>query len=196
MAQQIEKVAVAAHISAAATGKGAFLTSHGGMAVEQLKDIAANRIIPAAVGAKTFLASQGTSAGERIKSIATEHPVAAAVIGTGAAVVAAPALLSAPALAVAGFSSSGITAGSLAATVQSGIGSVVAGGAFATLQSAGAGGAGLAIVNGVAQGVGVGAATVGGLMGFFGAKSDEKEAAGDETKSNEEREDQTETQDL
>lgn len=51
-------------------------------------------------------------------------------------------------------------------------------------------------MNGVAQGVGVGAATVGGLMGFFGAKGDEKEAAGDETKSNEEQEDQTETQDL
>ncbi|EFY93871.1 hypothetical protein J3459_007627 [Metarhizium acridum] len=194
MAQRIEKVAV--HTGAAATGKGAFLTSHGGVAAEQLMDITANRVIPAAVGAKAFLASHGTSAGERIKNIATEHPVAAAVIGTGAAVVAAPALLSTPALAAAGFSSSGITAGSLAATIHSGIGSVASGSAFATLQSAGAGGASLAIVNGVAQGVGVGAVTLGGLMGYFGGKGDQEEAADDETKSNEEREDQMEAQDL
>lgn len=51
-------------------------------------------------------------------------------------------------------------------------------------------------MNGVAQGVGVCAATAGGLMGFFGAKGDEKEAAGDDIKSDEKREDQTETQDL
>jgi hypothetical protein len=44
------------------------------------------------------------------------------------------------------------TAGTIAAGVQSGIGNVVAGSAFATLQSAAAGGYGVAAVNGVIQG--------------------------------------------
>ena len=41
--------------------------------------------------------------------------------------------------------------GTVAAATQSSIGNVAAGGVFATLQSAGAGGAGLAAVNGVVQ---------------------------------------------
>lgn len=41
--------------------------------------------------------------------------------------------------------------GSLAATAQSVVGNVAAGSTFATLQSAGAGGAGLAVIDGVVQ---------------------------------------------
>ena len=50
--------------------------------------------------------------------------------------------------------------GSTAACVQSGIGSVVAPSLFATLTSAGAGGYGVAVVNGMAQGVGVAVAAM------------------------------------
>lgn len=45
--------------------------------------------------------------------------------------------------------------GSIAAGVQAGIGNVVAGSAFAILQSAGAGGAGAAIVGGAVQAAGI-----------------------------------------
>jgi hypothetical protein len=69
-----------------------------------------------------------------------------------------------------------LSAGSAAAAAHSGIGNVVAGSVFSTLQSAGAGGVGAGVVNGVVQGAGVGAAAaaaggrfvwarVGGLMG-------------------------------
>ena len=54
------------------------------------------------------------------------------VIGTAAATIGAPVVLTA-----AGFSASGIVAGSVAAAVQSSIGSVAAGSTFAVLQSAG-----------------------------------------------------------
>jgi hypothetical protein len=53
--------------------------------------------------------------------------------------------------------------GTVAAAAQSGIGNVAAGSAFAIFQSAGAGGAGLAIVNGAVQGVGVAIAAAGGI---------------------------------
>ena len=87
-------------------------------------------------------------------------------IGAGAGVVigvvtvaAAPVVLSA-----AGFSASGIVAGSVAATAQSAIGNVAAGGVFATLQSVGAVGglsvtaAGATTVTTVAAGAATGAA--------------------------------------
>ncbi|CVK88632.1 uncharacterized protein FMAN_04800 [Fusarium mangiferae] len=77
-----------------------------------------------------------------------------AMIATGAVLAIAPAVAVTPVLAGLGFGAGGIVAGSTAAGIQSGIGSVVAGSTFATLQSAGAGGAGLAVVNGVAQGAG------------------------------------------
>ena len=53
--------------------------------------------------------------------------------------------------------------GTIAAAAQSGMGSVGAGSAFAIFQSAGAGGAGLAIINGAVQGVGAAIAGVGGI---------------------------------
>lgn len=50
--------------------------------------------------------------------------------------------------------------GSAAAGIQAGIGNIAAGSAFAVFQSAGAGGAGLLIINGIVQGIaGVGFAS-------------------------------------
>ena len=85
-----------------------------------------------------------------------------AVVGTAVGVgtvAAAPVVLSA-----AGFSATGIVAGSMAATAQSAIGNVAAGSLFATLQSVGAVGglsataAGATTVTTAATGVAAGAA--------------------------------------
>ncbi|KAL4961439.1 uncharacterized protein BDV14DRAFT_180422 [Aspergillus stella-maris] len=89
---------------------------------------------------------------------ATNNPTLAATTVCSVAVVAAPGLVVAPVLSVLGFGSGGIKAYSLAAGAQSAMGNVAAGSTFATLQSAAAGGYGIAAVNGVAQ---VGGAVVG-----------------------------------
>ncbi|WXC62739.1 hypothetical protein SNK03_008569 [Fusarium graminearum] len=88
---------------------------------------------------------------------------AIATIATGVAIVAVPAIVAGPILGALGFGAAGVAAGSTAAGVQSGIGSVAAGSLFATLQSASAGGYGVAIVHGAVQAVGavVGARGVG-----------------------------------
>lgn len=95
----------------------------------------------------------------------------AAAIVSGVAIIAVPALVAGPLLGILGFGAVGITAGqslevvpcldtftdfsgSAAAGIQSGIGSVVAPGLFATLQSAGAGGYGVAAVHTVVQAAG------------------------------------------
>ncbi|KAF7551608.1 hypothetical protein G7046_g7679 [Stylonectria norvegica] len=83
------------------------------------------------------------------------NPEATVLLGTGAAIVAAPALVAVPALAVSGFRSRGIAKNSLASSTQSAIGTVVAPSVFATLQSAGAGGYGVTAVFGVARCVGL-----------------------------------------
>ncbi|KAF3391361.1 hypothetical protein F1880_007532 [Penicillium rolfsii] len=81
------------------------------------------------------------------------------VVGTtGAVIIAAPGLVTVPALSGVGFTAGGIKAGSIAAAAHSWIGNVATGSAVAVCQSAGAGGGGIAIVNGVAQ---VGAAALG-----------------------------------
>ncbi|KAK1478990.1 hypothetical protein CABS01_14674 [Colletotrichum abscissum] len=82
-------------------------------------------------------------------------------------VLAAPALVAAPALGLAGFGSQGIVAGSTAAGIQAGIGNVVAPSLFATLQSAGAAGYGAAVVNGAIQG---GAGVSATAFAWLGAK--------------------------
>ncbi|KAG4260543.1 hypothetical protein FPRO03_02366 [Fusarium proliferatum] len=82
-----------------------------------------------------------------------QNMTSTAMIATGAVLAIAPAVAVTPVLAGLGFGAGGIVAA--AAGIQSGIGSVVAGSAFATLQSAGAGGFGLAVVNGVVQAAGV-----------------------------------------
>ena len=81
-----------------------------------------------------------------------------------------PAAVSAgiPALSAIGFTSSGVAAGSIAAGVQSSIGSVAAGSLFASLQSAGATAAlGTAGVAGLATVGVVGGAVVGGAAGAY-----------------------------
>jgi len=79
----------------------------------------------------------------------------AAVVGTSAAAAAT----SVPWLI--GFTNSGVAAGSFAATIQSGIGSVVAGSSFATMQSIGA-----TTLLGTGVGLGIGAA-IGVTYGTF-----------------------------
>jgi hypothetical protein len=63
-----------------------------------------------------------------------------------------------------------LSAGSAAAAAQGGIGNVVLGSVFATLQSAGAGGVGAGVVNGVVQGAGVGFAAAASGGRFLWAK--------------------------
>ncbi|KAI9035453.1 uncharacterized protein KD926_003479 [Aspergillus affinis] len=75
-----------------------------------------------------------------------------AVVGlAGVALLAAPGCATAPALSAIGFTAEGIQAGSSAAAFHSSIGNIVSGSAIAVAQSAGAGGSGLAVVNGVTQ---------------------------------------------
>jgi len=66
--------------------------------------------------------------------------------GAGLVCLAVPALVVAPVLGAIGFTEAGVVAGSVAAGVQSGIGSVVAPSVFSVLQSAAAGGYGVATV--------------------------------------------------
>ncbi|KAK1700908.1 hypothetical protein BDP55DRAFT_625174 [Colletotrichum godetiae] len=87
------------------------------------------------------------------------------------AVLAAPALVAAPALGLAGFGSQGIVAGSAAAGIQAGIGNVVAPSLFATLQSAGAAGYGATVVNGVIQ---AGAGFSATAFAWWGAKKKDR----------------------
>ncbi|KAJ5277772.1 hypothetical protein N7524_003925 [Penicillium chrysogenum] len=102
------------------------------------------------------LATQAASWGAQNPILAT-----CAVVGTtGAIVLAAPGLATAPIISSIGFTAGGIQAGSAAATVHSWIGNIAAGSAMSVGQSAGAGGSGLVIVNGAAQ-LGGAAMTVG-----------------------------------
>ncbi|KAM0249399.1 hypothetical protein ACHAP5_002788 [Fusarium lateritium] len=57
-----------------------------------------------------------------------------------------------PALKLIGFGKKGVTGKSLAAGIQSEIGNTVAKGPFASLQSSGAGGYGVAVINSIIQG--------------------------------------------
>ncbi|KAK7428482.1 hypothetical protein QQZ08_004920 [Neonectria magnoliae] len=122
-------------------------------------------------------APDGDDAISRAKQWVKDHPYQATAFGAGAAVVVAPALVATPALAALGFGANGIVGGSIAAGVQSGIGSVAAPGLFATLQSAGAAGYGLAAVHGTVQGVALGA---GGIGAWFARKKANKEGRGGE----------------
>ncbi|KAK7418832.1 hypothetical protein QQX98_003694 [Neonectria punicea] len=108
------------------------------------------------------------------KDWVSAHPIQAATFG----VMAVPALVSTPALAVAGFGANGVVGGSIAAGAQGVIGSVGAGGWFATLQSAGTGGYGVAAVNGAVQGA--------AAMAHVGAQLYEKTPKGDSKKAEDE----------
>lgn len=109
---------------------------------------------------------------------ASDHPIQAVVFGTGAAVLVSPALVASPALGALGFGANGVVGGSIAAGAQSGIGSVVAPSFFATLQSAGAGGYGVATVHGVVQGAAAGWLGAGGIGGWFGRRGANGEPGG------------------
>ncbi|KAJ5471914.1 hypothetical protein N7539_008483 [Penicillium diatomitis] len=90
----------------------------------------------------------------QVASWSAQNPIlaACAVVGTtGTIILAAPGLATGPVLSSLGFTMNGTQAGSAAATAHSWIGNIVAGSAMAIGQSAGAGGNGLVIVNGVAQ---------------------------------------------
>ncbi|RDW57433.1 uncharacterized protein DSM5745_11517 [Aspergillus mulundensis] len=82
---------------------------------------------------------------------ASKNPVSAGSIAAGLTVAVAPGIVVTLPLSAIGFTAGGVQAGSLAAGAHSVLGNVVAGSLFAVLQSAGAGGAGLAVLNGAAQ---------------------------------------------
>ncbi|TGJ86713.1 hypothetical protein E0Z10_g2023 [Xylaria hypoxylon] len=116
---------------------------------------------------------------------AVANPGKTAAFGAGAALIAVPMVVAAPVLGAIGFGANGIIAGSAAAGIQSGIGSVVAPSIFATLQSAAAGGYGIAAVSAAIQGAGTLVASVGAMSLFR-----KKENQGDDnaaTELNEER---------
>ncbi|PVH93423.1 hypothetical protein DM02DRAFT_733141 [Periconia macrospinosa] len=104
-----------------------------------------------------------------VMAVAIIVAVAVALIVVVAAIPVAiyltPVILSA-----LGFTSAGIAAGSIAASIQAAIGLVTAGSAFAVLQSAGAGGAGLASINSVIG-------TAGAIFAFCNAVVDTAAAA-------------------
>ncbi|KAK3294386.1 uncharacterized protein B0H64DRAFT_400586 [Chaetomium fimeti] len=97
---------------------------------------------------------------------AAAHPYAAGAVATGTVIACAPVVVTAPGLALAGFGAGGIGAHTAAATVHGWIGNVVGGSVFATLQSAGAAGAGAAAVNGAAS---MGGAAVAGVTASVAA---------------------------
>ncbi|MCJ1387411.1 hypothetical protein MMC18_000254 [Xylographa bjoerkii] len=80
-----------------------------------------------------------------------EHPYQTAFYVTNGIVLIAPGLVTTPILGLVGFGSLGSRAASIASAYQATLGNVPKGAIFALLQSAGAGGAGLGVVNGVAQ---------------------------------------------
>ncbi|KAL8828176.1 MAG: hypothetical protein Q9170_006717, partial [Blastenia crenularia] len=75
-----------------------------------------------------------------VKKYMQAHPYQAAFHISSLVLLAAPGLLAAPALGIAGFGGGGVVAGSAAAAHQAAVGPIAAKSAFAVLQSAGAGG--------------------------------------------------------
>jgi len=128
---------------------------------------AAAQIGPALEEAWKHVDAFGQDAGKQISAAAQQttrwiqdHPGETA--GIVACVAAAPAGVAAAGgvLHMVGFTATGVAAGSAAAAAQASIGDVAAGSTFAILQSAAAGGAGAALVNGIAAGTATAAALV------------------------------------
>ncbi|KAI9854029.1 MAG: hypothetical protein M1813_001578 [Trichoglossum hirsutum] len=139
-------------LQAGANEVGRLASSYGSVAIDTAKKLAKDDVPKGISAAATWSAQNPMLAGCAIAG------------ATGIAIVAAPATISAPLLSTVGCSAGGVKAGTLAAAAQGSIGNVAAGSLFATAQSAGAGGAGLTIVNGIAQmGGAVMAAESGGL---------------------------------
>ncbi|KAI8629726.1 hypothetical protein F5Y19DRAFT_475178 [Xylariaceae sp. FL1651] len=118
----------------------------------------------AAASASLQLATKGS---RKTTEWATANPRMALTVGAGAALVVAPMAIAAPVLGAVGFGAQGVVAGSTAAGIQSGLGSVVAPSLFATLQSAAAGGYGVAVIVPIVQGVGGALASVAGAATFL-----------------------------
>jgi len=87
-----------------------------------------------------------------IKDWIQEHPYQTAFYVANGIVFIAPGLVTSPLLGLLGFGSLGPKAGSAASVYHGTIGNVPKGALFALFQSAGSGGYGAGIVNGVAQG--------------------------------------------
>ncbi|KAL7933329.1 hypothetical protein V8C35DRAFT_64107 [Trichoderma chlorosporum] len=115
----------------------------------------------------------------RLGQTAWENPLLAAATvatGTGLLVVAAPAIVTAPMMGLAGaagFTPAGIAASSVASALQASVGNVAVGSIFATLQSAATGGYGVAVLTGAAQTAGgavAGASGLGGIVTYLKGK--------------------------
>ncbi|CZR65941.1 uncharacterized protein PAC_15841 [Phialocephala subalpina] len=134
-----------------------------------LKELHEKQLSPALAALAEFgrekLAPALDEAGKWIQ----DHPGEMVVIASAGLIVVYPGLVTTPTLWVLGFGSEGVGADTAAALVHSYIGDVAAGSVFATLQSAGAAGYGVVIVDGVAS---AGALTVGALKIFDAIKGD------------------------
>ncbi|KAK4240944.1 hypothetical protein C8A03DRAFT_30913 [Achaetomium macrosporum] len=104
-----------------------------------------------------FSVQRATDLPKEIAQWIVDHPGQTAFLTVGGVVFFAPHLVTVPVLASLGFTADGVAAGSAAAALHSMIGTVSVGSIFTLLQSAGAGGAGLAVVN-VLVSTGAGAA--------------------------------------
>ncbi|KAM0453467.1 hypothetical protein ACHAO4_005060 [Trichoderma viride] len=132
------------------------------------------------------------STAQRLGKAARENPMlaaAAVVTGAGVAVVAAPALIIAPIMGIAGmvgFTPAGVAGASIASALQASIGNVAAGSLFATIQSAAAGGYGVAALTGTAQAVGgavAGAGSIGTAWTWLRGKPKEDSLKGESSKA-------------
>ncbi|KAL6702217.1 hypothetical protein J3F84DRAFT_27146 [Trichoderma pleuroticola] len=139
----------------------------------------------------TNLMGDVQAAAQRLGKAAWENPLLAAATvatGTGLLVVAAPAVLTAPIMGLAGaagFTPAGIAASSAASAIHAGIGNVAVGSIFATLQSAAAGGYGVGVLAGAAQTAGgavAGAGGVGGVLTYLKGKDKPQPESTDEKK--------------
>ncbi|KAL7901630.1 hypothetical protein HDV64DRAFT_241580 [Trichoderma sp. TUCIM 5745] len=128
------------------------------------------------------------STAQRLGQVARENPMLAAatiVTGAGVAVVAAPALITAPIMGIAGmvgFTPAGVAGASIASALQATIGNVAAGSLFATIQSAAAGGYGVAALTGTAQAIGgtvAGAGSIGTAWTWLRGKPREDSLKGE-----------------
>ena len=111
---------------------------------------------------------------QHIQDWIKEHPYQTAFYVANGVVFLAPGLVTAPFLGVLGFSTTGPVAGTAAAGAQAAMkGQVIARGLFATLQSAGMGGYGAAVVAGGTQaGAAIAAGAAGAWNYFAGRKRD------------------------
>ncbi|KAF1809487.1 hypothetical protein P152DRAFT_516664 [Eremomyces bilateralis CBS 781.70] len=106
-----------------------------------------------------FVSDKAPQIAGHVAHFAQERPATIGSIGASIVLVVFPSIVTLPFLVAGGILGS-VGAGTIAAGVQAGIGDVAAGSAFAILQSAGAGGTGLMVVNGIVQGVAVGGAVI------------------------------------